>query len=203
MRKGGCLCIWKSTQALPLTPKAPDQVLNIFSLLVYFLGLMLQSRQLSNCSHLKRMSPNVKIPWSRGQPAGTGSLVGTPLHRHLLLTPDCSDRVFDWEGNAQFLEGWFEMYSCCMLGTVSQAGSTPVPPWGSGPAPAAIPCEHTGLRSDGRYKCLCRLSAPFPKAVMTLQFCPVQTLTGIFNMKWNCKLLTTVALPAIFDECTF
>lgn len=51
----------KSTQALPLAPKAPDQVLNIFSLLVYFLGLVLQSMQLPNCSHLKRMSPNVKI----------------------------------------------------------------------------------------------------------------------------------------------
>lgn len=32
-------CKMKSTQALPSTPKSPDQVLNIFSLLVYFPGL--------------------------------------------------------------------------------------------------------------------------------------------------------------------
>jgi len=106
----------KSTGALPWTPKAQDQITMMFSLHGLFLGAVLQSRELLNSSHLKGCVQKIKITYTRGAPAGTGSLVETPLLRHLLLTADLSDRTFDSEGNTHFNKGLFKMCSCCMLG---------------------------------------------------------------------------------------
>lgn len=90
----------KSTGALPLTPKAEDQIVNMSSLHGYFLGPVLQSRELPDGFHLKGRIRKVKITQTQSQPAGTVNLEETPpLLRHLLLTTDLSDRALDSEGN--------------------------------------------------------------------------------------------------------
>lgn len=63
---------------MPLTPKAEDQIINMSLLHGYFLGPVLQSRELPDGFHLKGRVRKVKITQTQSQPVGTGSLEETP-----------------------------------------------------------------------------------------------------------------------------